>query len=116
MIDKGLIFVYALEALAIGLLVSSIGTMTSIASESFEDEKTKQKKIVRWFGTLIAAGSAHVLAESLRHDRILDVVKNVSSRFHFKKVNSVVPLSSSKPKFGFRKRSILQPIIVKPKF
>jgi len=110
-VTKELLFVYILEGLSIGLLVSSINTIGSVIGDRVDDEKTKTKRTFQWILTLILALSSHVLAESLRHDRILGLLKNVSSKFSFKRPS--IGTSPNTPLGKFRRRSILQPIIRK---
>ena len=111
-ITKELIFVYILEGLSIGLLVSSMNTLGLIVSDNIDDEKKNTKMIVQWVFTLLVAFSSHVLAESLRHDRILGLLKNVSTKFSFKRNSIGSGTSPATPVSNlFRKRSILQPTV-----
>ena len=113
-VTKGLVFAYMLEGVAIGFLVSTISLTGSIVNDNIDEENTKSRRIALWFFTLIAAVTSHVVAESLRHDRILGLLKNVGSKLSFKRGSGTAPLS---PRNNlFRKRSILQPTIqVKPR-
>lgn len=112
-LTKELLIAYILEGIAIGFLVGSIGVFGSIANDNIEEEKTKTKRIVLFVFTLMAAFTSHILAETLRHDRIVGLLKNVSSRFHFRKPSiTTAPVT---PNRGFfRRRSNVQPVISAP--
>lgn len=105
-ITKELIFAYILEGLAIGLLVSTINSIGSTINDNVEEEKTKTIRTVTWMFTLLAALVSHVLAESLRHERIVGLMKNFTSKLSFRRHSG--NSGNSTPINLFRKRSILQ--------
>lgn len=80
-INRQLILVYALEGLAIGLLVSTINTIGSISSENVDEDKINTRRTILWIFTLLMSLTSHVMAESLRHDRIIGLFKNLSNSF-----------------------------------
>jgi len=106
-VTKELVLAYMLEGLAIGLVVSSINTFGSIINDRVDEEKKNTRRIVTWVFTLLAAFTSHVLAESLRHDRILGLLKNLSNKLSFKN-KPQVGTAPPTPRNLFRKRSILQ--------
>jgi len=110
-VTKELLIAYILEGIAIGFLVGSIGVFGSVANENIDEERTKTKRIVLFVFTMLAAFTSHILAESLRHDRIAGLLKNVSSKFTFRKPSIIT--APSTPRGLFRKRSNVPQIISK---
>lgn len=108
-VTKELVISYMVEGIAIGFLVSSISVIGSVVDSNIDEDKTKTRRMFLGLFTLLAALVSHVLAESLRHDRIVGLLKNVSSKFSFKKKASIDSPASIVNKF--RRRSVLQPII-----
>ena len=102
-VTKELIIVYILEGLSIGLLVSTINSIGSFINDNVEEEKTKTIRTVTWIFTLLAALVSHVLAESLRHERLVGLLKNFTRKLSFKRNPGTSP---STPVNFFRKRSI----------
>ena len=114
-ITKELLIAYILEGIAIGFLVGSIGVFGSVVNDNIEEENTKTRRIFLFIFTMLAAFTSHILAESLRHDRIVGLLKNVSSRFNFRKnSNGSTSTSPPTPRGLFRKRSNTPPVISKP--
>ena len=110
-ITKELLIAYILEGIAIGFLVGSIGVLGSVVNDNIDEERTKTRRIFLFVFTMLAAFTSHILAESLRHDRIVGLLKNVSSRFNFRKASgSTAPPT---PRDLFRKRANVPPIISK---
>ena len=70
-ITKELLIAYILEGIAIGFLVGSIGVFGSVVNDNIDEERTKTKRIFLFVFTMLAAFTSHILAESLRHDRIV---------------------------------------------
>jgi len=110
-ITKELLIAYILEGIAIGFLVGSIGVLGSVVNDNIDEEKTKTRRIFLFVFTMMAAFTSHILAESLRHDRIVGLLKNVSSRFNFRKPSgSTAPPT---PRGLFRKRANVPQVISK---
>jgi len=108
-ITKELLIAYILEGISIGFLVGSIGVFGSVVNDNIEEERKKTRRIFLFVFTMLAAFTSHILAESLRHDRIVGLLKNVSNRFNFRKNSSTSPPT---PRL-FRKRSNVPQIISK---
>lgn len=110
-VTKELVISYMVEGLAIGFLVSSISIIGSVVDSNIDEDKTKTRRMFLGLFTLLAAFVSHVLAESLRHDRIVGLLKNVSNKFSFKKRTSSIDAPVFPIGNRFRRRSVLQPII-----
>lgn len=111
-ITKELVLAYILEGVSIGLLVASIGSIGSLINDSIDEENTKIRRLIQWVFTLLVALVSHVVAESLRHDRIVGLMKSLSSKLSFKRLGSRENLSGlNTPNRLFRKRDVLQPTI-----
>jgi len=109
-ITKELLIAYILEGIAIGFLVGSIGVLGSVVNDNIDEERTKTRRIFLFVFTMMAAFTSHILAESLRHDRIVGLLKNVSSRFNFRKPSATAPPT---PRGLFRKRANVPQVISK---
>ena len=81
-VSKELILVYVLEGIAIGVIVSTISSLGNEVNSNVEEEKKNKKMILLWTFTFLIAMISHVIAESLRHDRLVETMKNVSDRMH----------------------------------
>ena len=115
-ITKELLIAYIFEGIAIGFLVGSIGVFGSVVNDNIDEERTKTKRIFLFVFTMMASFTSHIVAESLRHDRIAGLLKNVSSRFNFRRISGSTSPSTprgSTPRGLFRKRSNVPPLISK---
>ena len=88
-IDKKLLAIYVLEGLTIGLIVTSITGAGGFASDSVSEEKEYARNSVRWTFTVLSILVAHVIAESLRHDRILGLLSNTAKNIMVKTKQSL---------------------------
>ena len=110
-ITKELLLAYILEGIAIGFLVGSIGVFGSVVNDNIDEERTKTKRIFLFVFTMLASFTSHIVAESLRHDRIADLLNNVSSRFNFRKNSGTT--APPTPRNLFRKRANVPQVISK---
>ena len=70
-----LFVVFALEGISIGFVASSMTILSTIWAN--EIEKDKNKLLIQFFATMAIAMTAHIMAEMLRHDRVLGMVDKV---------------------------------------